>query len=30
MRMHGHRVIFVDIFAKINLILSDANNDTVR
>ena len=29
MRMHGHRVIFVDIFAKINLILSDANNDTV-
>lgn len=26
MRMHGHRVIFV----KINLILSDANNDTVR
>lgn len=28
-RMHGHRVIFVDIFSEINLILSDANNDTV-
>ena len=29
-RMHGHRVIFVDVFSKINLILSDANNDTVK
>ena len=28
-RMHGHRVIFVDIFADINLILSDASGDTV-
>lgn len=28
-RMHGHRVIFVDIFADINLVLSDASGDTV-
>lgn len=28
-RMHGHRVIFVDIFADLALILSDASGDTV-
>lgn len=29
-RMHGHRVIFVDVFAKIALILSDASGKTVK
>ena len=28
-RMHGHRIIFVDIFTQIALILSDASGDTV-
>ena len=28
-RMHGHRVIFVDIFSQLALILSDASGDTV-
>lgn len=28
--MHAHRTIFVDVFAKMNLILSDANNRTVK
>lgn len=28
-RMHGHRVVAVDIFSKLNLILSDSNNDSV-
>lgn len=30
MRMHGHRIIVVDIFAKMNLILSDASGKTVK
>ncbi|MBO7328298.1 MAG: hypothetical protein J6W00_05960 [Lentisphaeria bacterium] len=28
-RMHGHRIIFVDIFAQLALILSDASGETV-
>lgn len=28
-RMHGHRIIFVDVFAQLALILSDASGETV-
>ena len=28
-RMHGHRIIFVDVYAQLALILSDASDETV-
>lgn len=29
-RMHGHRIIAIDVFAKLNLILSDSSGRTVK